>query len=76
MMPCNFCPVCRSPVSGPQYRETNVDRLADRLRLAHVKRIGGEAAYFTATPWDKLWDTVQDTWRDAALTAIAALDVA
>lgn len=74
-MTCNFCPICRSPVSGPQYRERKIDRLADRLRLAYIKRLGGEPAYFTATPWDALDDTVKDTWRDSALTAIAALDI-
>lgn len=70
----NFCPVCRGPVA--QNRERNVDRLADRLRLARITRLGGEAGFLTAITWEQLQDSEKDRWRDDALTAIAALDVA
>lgn len=69
----NFCPVCRCPVNGN--REGDIDRLADRLRTAHLKRKLGDTYIVETLPWEDLQDSERARWRDDAETAIAALDV-
>jgi hypothetical protein len=70
-----MCPVCRTPILDSN-GERDVDRLADRLRLAHLRRVLGDAYVVDALPWAEIQDSERFRWRDQAKTAIAALEPA